>query len=66
MEKELLAMYGDPALDEKPALLARRGGAFYSEAAVDLASSLLGGAPPPCRWSTPSTTAPCRSSPTTR
>ncbi|WP_327175848.1 6-phospho-beta-glucosidase [Streptomyces sp. NBC_01335] len=43
MEKELLAMYGDPALDEKPALLAKRGGAFYSEAAVDLASSLLGG-----------------------
>ncbi|PCG82619.1 6-phospho-beta-glucosidase [Streptomyces sp. WZ.A104] len=43
MEKELLAMYGDPALDEKPELLARRGGAFYSEAAVDLAASLLGG-----------------------
>ncbi|MCX5397046.1 6-phospho-beta-glucosidase [Streptomyces sp. NBC_00102] len=43
MEKELLAMYGDPKLDEKPALLAKRGGAFYSEAAVDLASSLLGG-----------------------
>ncbi|MES9507272.1 6-phospho-beta-glucosidase [Streptomyces sp. NPDC000609] len=42
MERELLAMYGDPALDEKPALLAKRGGAFYSEAAVDLASSLLG------------------------
>lgn len=42
MEQELLAMYGDPALDEKPALLAKRGGAFYSEAAVDLASSLLG------------------------
>ncbi|MFH8471744.1 6-phospho-beta-glucosidase [Streptomyces sp. NPDC018000] len=42
MEKELLAMYGDPALDEKPALLAKRGGAFYSEAAVDLASCLLG------------------------
>ncbi|MDJ1640727.1 6-phospho-beta-glucosidase [Streptomyces pakalii] len=42
MEKELLAMYGDPALDEKPELLARRGGAFYSEAAVDLAASLLG------------------------
>lgn len=42
MEAELLAMYGDPALDEKPALLARRGGAFYSEAAVDLAASLLG------------------------
>ncbi|MFC8696581.1 6-phospho-beta-glucosidase [Streptomyces parvus] len=42
MEKELLEMYGDPALDEKPELLARRGGAFYSEAAVDLAASLLG------------------------
>ncbi|WP_406860947.1 6-phospho-beta-glucosidase [Streptomyces sp. HUAS MG47] len=43
MERELLAMYGDPALDEKPALLAKRGGAYYSEAAVDLAASLLGG-----------------------
>ncbi|MFD9224136.1 6-phospho-beta-glucosidase [Streptomyces sp. NPDC060064] len=42
MEKQLLEMYGDPALDEKPELLARRGGAFYSEAAVDLAASLLG------------------------
>jgi 6-phospho-beta-glucosidase len=41
MEKQLLEMYGDPALDEKPALLAKRGGAFYSEAAVALASSLL-------------------------
>ncbi|WP_282696757.1 6-phospho-beta-glucosidase [Streptomyces sp. CC208A] len=47
MEKELLEMYGDPALDEKPALLGRRGGAFYSEAAVDLAASLLGGAGSP-------------------
>ncbi|GHC42988.1 6-phospho-beta-glucosidase [Streptomyces flavofungini] len=43
MEAELLTMYGDPALDEKPELLAKRGGAFYSEAAVDLAASLLGG-----------------------
>ncbi|KND45535.1 MULTISPECIES: 6-phospho-beta-glucosidase [Streptomyces] len=42
MERELLEMYADPALDEKPALLGRRGGAFYSEAAVDLAASLLG------------------------
>ncbi|WP_031514645.1 6-phospho-beta-glucosidase [Streptomyces sp. NRRL F-5123] len=41
MEKELLEMYGDPALDEKPELLAKRGGAFYSEAAVALAASLL-------------------------
>ncbi|MEU8588080.1 6-phospho-beta-glucosidase [Streptomyces sp. NPDC048664] len=43
MERELLTMYADPALDEKPALLARRGGAYYSEAAVDLAAALLGG-----------------------
>lgn len=43
MEAQLLAMYGDPALDEKPELLAKRGGAFYSEAAVDLAAALLGG-----------------------
>ncbi|GAA2089412.1 6-phospho-beta-glucosidase [Streptomyces albiaxialis] len=42
MERELLEMYADPALDEKPALLAERGGAFYSEAAVALAASLLG------------------------
>ncbi|MEW5354502.1 6-phospho-beta-glucosidase [Streptomyces sp. 16-176A] len=43
MERELLTMYGDPELAEKPALLAQRGGAFYSEAAVDLAAALLGG-----------------------
>ncbi|MDH2391556.1 6-phospho-beta-glucosidase [Streptomyces sp. HNM0663] len=43
MERELLTMYGDPGLDEKPELLAARGGAFYSEAAVDLAAALLGG-----------------------
>ncbi|WP_112465589.1 6-phospho-beta-glucosidase [Streptomyces triticisoli] len=43
MERELLTMYGDPALDEKPALLAKRGGAYYSEAAVDLAAALLNG-----------------------
>ncbi|WP_037906891.1 6-phospho-beta-glucosidase [Actinacidiphila yeochonensis] len=41
MEKRLLEMYADPALDEKPELLAKRGGAFYSEAAVALAASLL-------------------------
>ncbi|MEU3775108.1 6-phospho-beta-glucosidase [Streptomyces sp. NPDC032472] len=45
MEQELLALYADPALDEKPQLLAKRGGAFYSEAAVDLAAALLGGGP---------------------
>ncbi|MQY15091.1 putative 6-phospho-beta-glucosidase [Streptomyces sp. RB5] len=43
IEAQLLEMYGDPELDEKPELLSRRGGAFYSEAAVALAASLLGG-----------------------
>ncbi|GEC07270.1 6-phospho-beta-glucosidase [Streptomyces spinoverrucosus] len=47
MERELLRMYGDPALDEKPELLAKRGGAYYSEAAVDLAAALLSGAGSP-------------------
>ncbi len=44
IERQLLEMYGDPTLDEKPELLGKRGGAFYSEAAVDLTSSLLGDA----------------------
>ncbi|MFF9284358.1 6-phospho-beta-glucosidase [Streptomyces griseosporeus] len=47
MERELLQMYGDPTLAEKPALLAKRGGAYYSEAAVDLAAALLGGSGSP-------------------
>ncbi|MFF4803985.1 6-phospho-beta-glucosidase [Streptomyces sp. NPDC001351] len=47
MERSLLKMYGDPALDEKPELLAKRGGAYYSEAAVDLAAALLGSAGSP-------------------
>ncbi|MEU7168998.1 6-phospho-beta-glucosidase [Streptomyces morookaense] len=41
MERRLLDLYADPALDEKPELLGKRGGAFYSEAAVALTSSLL-------------------------
>ncbi|MET8789835.1 6-phospho-beta-glucosidase [Streptomyces pseudogriseolus] len=41
MEQELLTLYADPALAEKPPLLAKRGGAYYSEAAVDLAAALL-------------------------
>jgi 6-phospho-beta-glucosidase len=45
IEQELLTMYADPALDEKPALLGERGGAFYSEAAVQLVASLLGRPP---------------------
>ncbi|NUV59829.1 6-phospho-beta-glucosidase [Streptomyces sp. CAI-85] len=47
MERRLLEMYGDPGLAEKPELLAQRGGAFYSEAAVDLAAALLTGAGSP-------------------
>jgi len=43
IERELLDMYRDPALAEKPALLEQRGGAFYSEAAIGLAASLAGG-----------------------
>ncbi|MFD7735909.1 6-phospho-beta-glucosidase [Kitasatospora phosalacinea] len=42
IEKQLLEMYADPALDTKPELLGKRGGAFYSEAAVQLIASLLG------------------------
>jgi 6-phospho-beta-glucosidase len=40
IERELLGMYADPALDRKPDLLGQRGGAFYSEAAVALLASL--------------------------
>ncbi len=42
LETELLALYADPELDKKPAQLAQRGGAWYSEAAVDLLVSLRG------------------------
>ena len=40
LEAELLELYADPALDTKPPQLAQRGGAWYSEAAVDLLVSL--------------------------
>jgi 6-phospho-beta-glucosidase len=43
IERDLLEMYRDPELDEKPALLANRGGAFYSEAAAQLIASLHDG-----------------------
>ena len=41
IERQLLDLYADPALDEKPALLEQRGGAYYSEAAVNLVASLV-------------------------
>jgi len=40
IDRELLEMYADPALDEKPTLLEERGGAFYSEASAMLIESL--------------------------
>ncbi len=43
IERELLRLYRDPGLTEKPALLEQRGGAFYSEAAVGLVRSLSTG-----------------------
>ncbi|MEV6524860.1 6-phospho-beta-glucosidase [Longispora sp. NPDC051575] len=45
IEAELLKMYADPTLDTKPELLSKRGGAFYSEAAVGLINSLTGQTP---------------------
>jgi 6-phospho-beta-glucosidase len=41
IERELLRLYADPALDHKPELLTHRGGAYYSEAAVALLASLV-------------------------
>jgi 6-phospho-beta-glucosidase len=41
IERELLRLYADPALDRKPELLTHRGGAYYSEAAVALLASLV-------------------------
>jgi 6-phospho-beta-glucosidase len=43
IEQTLLDMYADPALDRKPELLEQRGGAYYSEAAAALVTSLLTG-----------------------
>jgi 6-phospho-beta-glucosidase len=40
IERQLLELYRDPSLVEKPALLEQRGGAFYSEAAIQLVASL--------------------------
>jgi 6-phospho-beta-glucosidase len=42
IERELLDLYADERLTEKPELLSRRGGAFYSEAAVELLAGLFG------------------------
>jgi 6-phospho-beta-glucosidase len=43
IERELLDLYRDPRLAEKPRLLEQRGGAFYSEAAIGLVAALATG-----------------------
>jgi 6-phospho-beta-glucosidase len=43
IEDELLRLYRDPALVSKPPLLEQRGGAYYSEAAAALLTSLVTG-----------------------
>lgn len=48
IENELLEVYRDPTADTKPEALERRGGAFYSEAAVELLA-MISGSPSPAR-----------------
>jgi len=43
VENALLKIYADVSMNTKPEILAQRGGAFYSEAAVDLLASLTAG-----------------------
>jgi 6-phospho-beta-glucosidase len=43
IERNLLDLYRDPAVDERPDLLMQRGGAYYSEAALGLITSLTTG-----------------------
>jgi 6-phospho-beta-glucosidase len=40
IERKLLELYRDPELKEKPSLLEKRGGAYYSKAAVSLLSAI--------------------------
>lgn len=40
IEDQLMRMYEDPHLQEKPKLLEKRGGAYYSKAAVSLISAI--------------------------
>jgi 6-phospho-beta-glucosidase len=43
IERELLELYRDPLVVERPPLLMKRGGAYYSEAALGLVASLSSG-----------------------
>ena len=40
VEQELFALYADPQLEEKPEQLSFRGGAYYSEVAVELINAI--------------------------
>lgn len=42
IEHELLELYADPHVDTKPEALEGRGGAFYSEAAIELLAAMQG------------------------
>ncbi|GAT72713.1 6-phospho-beta-glucosidase [Microbacterium hydrocarbonoxydans] len=42
IEQELLGIYADESVDTKPEILERRGGAFYSEAAIELLGAIRG------------------------
>ncbi|MFF2371045.1 6-phospho-beta-glucosidase [Agromyces sp. NPDC058110] len=44
IERELLELYADEAQREKPAALEGRGGAFYSESAIELLAAMRDGA----------------------
>jgi 6-phospho-beta-glucosidase len=46
VERDLLELYADPSVVSKPELLARRGGAYYSEAAIQLVHALTTGERP--------------------
>jgi 6-phospho-beta-glucosidase len=41
IEGELFAHYADPAQDDKPAALSKRGGAYYSHAALEVIEAIL-------------------------
>jgi len=45
VERDLLTLYRDPQLHDKPDLLMQRGGAYYSEAALNLLCALYGDSP---------------------
>ncbi|MGC3994485.1 MAG: 6-phospho-beta-glucosidase [Propionicimonas sp.] len=47
IEDELLVTYADETVDTKPAALEGRGGAFYSEAAIELILAITGAQPVP-------------------